>query len=172
MTTEFFAKFGRPVYTIEVNRRSYAFSRARLRLFRNVTLLLGDSREALRRLFNGQLQSVINLTIFFYLDAHWGTDLPLIEELEIIFAQCPGALVMIDDFQVPGDSAYGYDNYGPGEALTPAYIAPAVETYRLTAFFPATPAVQESGMRRGCVVLVADAIHVASLCSLGLLIRG
>jgi predicted O-methyltransferase YrrM len=168
-TTEFLAKSGLPIYTVEVDPRFYGFARARLRKWRNVTLLRGDSREALRRWFDGALHLLAGRTVFFYLDAHRGSNLPLAQELEIIFAQCPAAIVMIDDFQVPGDTAYGHCDYGLGKALTPDYIAPAMQAYGLAAFYPATPAVEENGRRRGCVVLVRGAIHGTALASLHLL---
>ena len=55
-------------------------------------------------------------TLFIYLDAHWEEDLPLAEELAVIARATTRCIVMIDDFQVPGDG-YAYDNYGPGKAL-------------------------------------------------------
>ena len=43
------------------------------------------------------------------------------EELEIIFSTWSRPIVMIDDFAVP-ESAYGYDDYGPGKTLDLSYI--------------------------------------------------
>lgn len=63
--------------------------------------------------------------LFAYLDAHWGEDLPLAEKLEIVFSWDSDAIVMIDDFQVPDDPGYAYDDYGPGKALTPDLVDPA-----------------------------------------------
>jgi hypothetical protein len=37
-------------------------------------------------------------------------------------------VAMIDDFRVPGDEGYAYDDYGPGKALTADYLP----TYRLS----------------------------------------
>src|SRR5216683_8159337 len=36
-----------------------------------------------------------------------GRDLPLAEEIDIVFSRCPLAVVMVDDFQVPSDAGYG-----------------------------------------------------------------
>jgi hypothetical protein len=55
--------------------------------------------------------------VFFHLDAHWEGDLPLQEEIEIILGRFPNFLIMIDDFRVPGDSGYGFDDYGRGKML-------------------------------------------------------
>jgi len=169
-TTELFAESGRLVYTVEGDPRAYGFARARLRKRRNVTLLFGDSRNTLRKLLDGPLRSVTGSTLFFYLDAHWNADLPLAEELNIVFGRCPRAVVMVDDFQVPGDPGYGYDDYGPGKKLTQDYIAAVVAMYGLAVFYPATPAIEESGKRRGCVVLARDGVHGTALSSLALLL--
>ena len=168
-TTEFFAESGVPVFSAESDPRVYGFAKARLRSRRNVTLLRGDSREALAQLFDGILQPFASLPLFFYLDAHWNTDLPLAEELEIIFSRCPAAIVMIDDFKVPFDAGYGYDDYGPDKALTADYGTQAMHQHGLYAFYPSTPAIEETGARRGCVVLVKDGMHCAKLMDLSLL---
>jgi hypothetical protein len=66
---------------------------------------------------------------------------------------------MIDDFQVPFDPGYGYDDYGPGKALTFEYIAPAIAENGLCALYPATPSGEEDGMRRGCIILGKEEAH-------------
>ena len=104
--------------------------------------------------------------MFAYLDAHWKNDLPLAEEIDLIFSHCAAAVVMIDDFQVPFDGNYQYDNYGAGRALTAAYIEPAIALYDLQTYYPSVPASAETGMRRGCVVLAQNTIHSAALTSL------
>jgi len=184
-TTEFFSRTGLPVFTIELQPRYYGFARARFWRQRNVKSLRGDSREALRRLFAGPLHALCSCTIFFYLDAHghMNGDLPLAEELDIVFNQCPPAVVMIDDFEVPTDPGYGYDDYGPGKALVAAYIRPAIAAHELRAFYPSTPAAADypstlmaaagyadpARLRRGCIVLVKGAYHGPVLASLPLL---
>src|SRR5206468_11787016 len=118
-----------------------------------------------------------------YLDAHWNADLPLAEEIDIIFSRCPSAVVMIDDFQVPSDAGYGYDNYGPGKALVSGYIRPAISAHQLQAFYPSTPSAADypstplaaaglaaaGRLRRGCVVLANEACHGPVLASTPLL---
>jgi hypothetical protein len=182
-TTELMSQTGLPVFTIELHPRNYGFARARFLRRRNVKLLHGDSRTGLRRLFDRLLQPLPGLTVFFYLDAHWNDDLPLAEEIDIIFTRCPMAVVMIDDFEVPSDAGYGYDDYGPGKALVSGYIRPAVSAHQLRAFYPSTPSVADypstpmaaeglaapGRMRRGCVVLAKDACHGPVLASISLL---
>jgi hypothetical protein len=169
-TTEFLADTGLPIYSIESDRRNYGFARARLWRRRNVSLFCGDSRETLHKLIDGPLHPLASSSsLFFYLDAHWNDDLPLAGELELVFGHCSAAVVMIDDFQVPFDAGYAYDDYGAGKALVPQYIAPAVSVHGLRAFYPSTPSTAESGKRRGCVVLANRSALVSGLSSLALL---
>jgi len=164
-TTELMADTGLPVYTIERDPRNFGFARARLRQKPNVMLRLGDSRTELRALFDGPLRSARGEKVFVYLDAHWDADLPLCEEVDIVFHCCPAAMIMIDDFQVPDDPGYGYDDYGSDKALTPAYIARSVARHQLSTFYPSTTSVSENGARRGFVILAKDAIHSSGLAS-------
>jgi predicted O-methyltransferase YrrM len=153
-TTEFMAATGLPIFSVESEPRNYGFARARLWRSHNVHLLRGDSRAALRRLFDGlPLRGSRDHSLFVYLDAHWMDDLPLAEELEIVFGACPNAIVMVDDFQVPFDAGYGYDDYGTRRSLTADYIKPVVAAHSLLVFYPSTPSVQETGARRGCVII-------------------
>ncbi|MGH7488291.1 MAG: hypothetical protein ACREMY_22235, partial [bacterium] len=62
----------------------------------------------------------------------------------------PRAVLMIDDFQVPGDPGYSFDDYGPGKALTSEYL-PELNGWGL--FYPCAPSSSETGARRGCAVL-------------------
>lgn len=154
-TTAYLAKLtSLPVYTVEFNRRFYAFSSLATRRFKNVHRFSGDSRPFLRELATDK--QLHQKTILFYLDAHWDADLPLAEELEIIFSSWKQAVVLIDDFQVIGDPGYGYDDYGSGSALTIDYVEPARKRFGLYPFFPSVSSVEETGTKRGSITLVAD----------------
>jgi len=168
-TTERLAETGLPVYTIEANSHFFGFARARFWRRHNVILVRGDSREILGGLLDGRLRALCSSPIFFYLDAHWNEDLPLAEELEIVFRRCPAAVVMIDDFQVPFDPGYGYDDYGPQKALTFYYILPVIRNHKLHSFYPSTLSADEGGTRRGCIVLAKDSALISTLSSLPLL---
>jgi len=182
-TTELMAQTGLPVFTFELDSCNYGYARARFWRTRNVKLFHGDSRTGLRRLFEGALHSLSSRTLFFYLDAHWNDDLPLAEELDIIFGRCPSAIVMIDDFEVPSDIGYGYDDYGSGKALVLDYIRPAISTHLLQPFYPSTPSAADypstpvaaaglaaaGRLHRGCVVLAKEAFHGPGLASIPLL---
>lgn len=164
-STAFFAQHARcPVISTEIEPRSFGFARERLRRLQNVTLVRGDSRATLRRLgLRGELR---DQRPFVYLDAHWGEDLPLAEELELVLRHWPKAIVMVDDFAVPDDPGYGYDDYGPGRALTLDYATEVLARHGVGVFFPRTAAADESGARRGCLVAVADPGRAAEVAAL------
>ena len=170
-TTEALAAAKVPVVTFENDRRNYGFARARLRNFANVELRLCDSRLGMKKLLQRKESFPGDGGLFAYLDAHWGADLPLAEELEIVFGWDSDAIVMIDDFQVPGDPGYRYDDYGPGKALTPDLVERACRTFGLEQLYPVLASASETGAKRGCVVLANKARWAGPLVSTGLLRR-
>jgi hypothetical protein len=90
------------------------------------------------------------------------------EECALILQSHLPAVIMIDDFEVPGDPGYGFDDYGAGRQLALPYLAP-LGAPELTAFFPAVPSGQETGARRGCVILAttpAIAQHLRGIATL------
>lgn len=159
-STIYFGATGCPVYSSEVNPRYLGFARMRLRSRSNVQILLGDSRQFLRRLIEDA--SVPKDKVFFYLDAHWRDDLPLREEVELIFRNWKRPVVMVDDFQVPGDAGYQFDDYGEGKKLSLGYLDP-VAHLGFTPFFPTLPSSEETGYKRGWTVLARDQFWIDQL---------
>jgi predicted O-methyltransferase YrrM len=171
-STQFMAESsGLPIYSVDDNARIYGFAKMRLRKYANVKLSLGDSREFIKKFIGAEASKYAGHPLLFYLDAHWGEDLPLFEEVAKIFSSPSQAIVMVDDFQVPDDDGYTYDDYGKGKALTREYIAPAVSQFQLVEFYPTIPSVAESGLRRGCVVVARDPSLVEALSRISLLRR-
>jgi hypothetical protein len=155
-STRWLAGWEAPVLSAEVNPKFFLASALRLRAVENVTLALGSSLELLQRLAReaGRYSRPL-----FYLDAHWEGRLPLWDELELIWGHWGTAVVVIDDFRVPGDDGYGYDAYGPTEVIS-------LEHSRFPSgadvMFPAEPSSTESGRRRGtCYVAVGPAASAA-----------
>ena len=152
-TTALFAATVPKVYTVEFLPRNFGFTRARFLFNSGVKVAHGDSRDFLRQLAEQRISS--NNPILFYLDAHWQQDLPLAEELRLILDNWRNSLVMIDDFQVPGTN-YGFDDYGPGKALTLGYVDEAAAPDNTAVYFPQLAEDKETGAKRGCVVLTAS----------------
>lgn len=139
-----------PVYTVESNPRYFGFCQMRFRHRPEVILHLGDSRQFLKQLSRDHAPR--DARLFFYLDSHWHEDLPLREEIAFIAENWNEPVIMVDDFKVPDDSEYRFDDYGEGRALCLEYLKPVIRE-RFATFFPRTRAAEETGARRGCVVL-------------------
>jgi predicted O-methyltransferase YrrM len=164
-TTAFLRDLGAPVYTVELNAQLYFYVSRRFRRDERVEVAHGDSREYLEKL--AQRSNVPKARVLFYLDAHWEDDLPVQEELEMIRTVWRESVVMVDDFEVPDDPAYGFDDYGPGRTLSVSCLPIEDLGYRI--FWPSTPGEEETGERRGCVVLATPdeaAERISTLTSL------
>jgi hypothetical protein len=157
---------GLPVISAELSRRFHALARMRLADIPAITLINKDSRACFRDLVKDE--RVTNTFPFIYLDAHWYDDLPLRDEIELIATSWKQFVVMIDDFKVPDDPGYGYDDFGPGKVLCKEYIEPLLRAHGLVSFYPAMASVDETGLRRGCVVIAPNetGIKLGSLNSL------
>ena len=149
-----------PVYSVEHSGRGFGFSYLRFLSNRAVRVFWADSRQALARL--GRLGSLRGTSPFCYLDAHWDEDLPLADELNFIFATWPRAVAMIDDFKVPDDPGYGFDVYDSTGPLDLEYLRTHL-VQPVTPFFPARPSGEETGYKRGSVVLAHDPDLVGAL---------
>jgi hypothetical protein len=153
-----------PIHTIESDDRYYAYAWFRLLTRRSVRLHFGDSAAVLTQLL--ERTALPTGTGFYYLDAHWGSSLPLRQELELIFEHRPESIAMIDDFEVPGDRGYGFDEYPGGKRLTLSYLSPILRRFALRAFFPVCPSSVETGRRRGSVILAAISAEQIAQCPL------
>lgn len=170
VTTEFLAALtGATVWTCESQPIYFRAAQKRFRDNHLVHAVLADSPDFLRSLASDL--SIPKDNAFFYLDAHWDANLPLREEIEIIGESWRKPWILIDDFEVPGDHGYGYDDYGSGVALIFDYLELAP---LWTALVPALPSEQETGARRGCVLLAhpEDAHSLLETGLLSLPVRG
>jgi hypothetical protein len=156
-TTQFlFEESKLPVYSVEAHARYFRHAWWRFRHVPSVSIRRGDSRWFLEALAHED--HVPMDRVFFYLDAHWDDDLPLHVEIDSIVQNWTRPVIMIDDFQVPGDIGYTFDDYGPKKRLCIDYLASS-RARSLVPYFPTLPSGQESGSKRGCVVLVAQELR-------------
>lgn len=142
-----------PIYSFEINPRYHAFAAAKLKDLPDLHLRCCDSRSGLLDL--ARTQQLPRGRVLFYLDAHWTEELPLAHEIDLAFRHWPEAVVMVDDFAVPHDPGYSFDDFGAGKALKLSYladhhIAPA------GIWFSRYASHDETGARRGCVVLAQN----------------
>lgn len=160
-TTSFFATtLGVRVDTVEHDPRLASYCRWRFAMRRNIHVALRDSRRFLADL--ARQQGGRDETVLIYLDAHWGPDPPLNEELQIVKSSWRRAIVMIDDFEVPGDGGYGFDDYGPGNALSASLLEDAALS-GWSVFYPQAASAAETGAKRGCVVLASPELAATAL---------
>lgn len=139
------------IFSSELIRESFLIAQERSKHYENVKVVNIDSRKLLKQLSDNPENT--ESTTFFYLDAHWYDDLPLIEEIEIIANNWEQFVVMIDDFEVPHDDGYGFDDYGSGKCLNLQYLNSTIEACSLEVLFPSTSSETETGSKRGCVIL-------------------
>jgi len=149
-TTRYMSRTTRQrVYSCELSQTFYSLAKMRLAGLTDIHLELTDSRRFLRKLGQNEL---VDKYVFFYLDAHWYDDLPLAEEIDIIGSYWKQFVVMIDDFKVPCDPDYGYDDYGGDKVLGLELLRTVLTKQNLVLYFPAASSKEETGARRGCVV--------------------
>lgn len=120
---------------------------------REVTLDNLDSREFLRQRLAGPPpgSSAGGGPVFFYLDAHGASELPVAAECAIILERRPRSVIMIDDFDVPDDPGFHPAGARPGDFVGLGDLAGVIERFD-AGFFPSNSA-GETGMRRGCLIL-------------------
>lgn len=154
-STAFFARhFQGEIHTAELMARFHDIASMRLGRAANVTAHRGNSVEVLARVLEARGREAFG---FHYLDAHWYDHLPIREELELILARSDRHVIMIDDFRVDDDPGYGYDDYGAETGvLELAHVRDLLDP-DLPVFFPAMPSSEETGHRRGCLVLSGNA---------------
>jgi hypothetical protein len=105
-----------------------------------IEIIIGDSATELKKLLASIPSSV---TILAYLDAHWEKDLPTSRELIHLRSWGAGWVAIIDDFKVPEDDSYGFDQYG--ELVVDSTLIPS----GLRLLVPSQSAHSEFGARRG-----------------------
>lgn len=156
LSTAWFAEnFSGSIYSCEKEQLYYLQAKENLKKNPNVHLSLSDSRAFLF----ASVGEMANRNGFFYLDAHWGSDLPLREEIEIILNSDCRSVIAIDDFRVPGDE-YAFDDYGPERRLS-IEILQFLEDSQYRIYFPTLRAADETGAARGVCVITSR--HVDAL---------
>jgi len=102
-----------PVYTCEIDGLAYEAASARFVDFANIMISRSSSPSFLKDLIDAKCCGELPL---FWLDAHWLEYWPLRDELALITNQPHAAVIMIDDFEVPGKPQFGFDSTADYEA--------------------------------------------------------
>lgn len=151
ITTSYFAKsFNKEIYTAEINTFCFNINKRNLESFKNIKIFNSDSRKMIAKLIKMKKSTDL---CFFYLDAHWFNDLPLVEEIQMIFDYFSSAVIMIDDFKVVDDEGYGYDDYGKYGVLDLNLLSNIESKKNIFAYYPNCNSKNETGAKRGTVIL-------------------
>ena len=120
-----------PCYSCEPVMDAFNAARKRTGPLKNVNLANEPSPQFLYRLE----ESIKSTETLFWLDSHGaGFSWPLQDEVAFITRVCPSACVLIDDFRVPGQAQFGFDEYD-GHVCCFDYIKANFQqgrSYRLT----------------------------------------
>lgn len=112
-TADFLSLVFDEVHTIEISEIHYLLAEERLKNSSNVIRHFGSSEKVLHTI----LPDLQEQRLLFYLDAHWGVDWPLLNELEeIARTHKDNCLIIIDDFKIPDRPDISYDSYGGNDA--------------------------------------------------------
>lgn len=153
-----------PVISCEIVDTNYHIARDALKKYPNITQHLGSSDKILGTLI-GASAPLLGECPIFYLDAHWQLYWPLRNELSHISGAHLKGVIVIDDFEVPGQPQFGYDidggasgANGGGQRCNFDYIKPALsQENQMQIFYPKYSARDAfgctAGELRGHVVL-------------------
>lgn len=140
------------VYTVDINR--FFSLAARIRAWRRprIRMMAGESMKLLKE---RQRAGAGSRRTFFYLDAHWGENLPLREEVQFILKYWTETLICIDDFRVPDDPGYRFDRYGD-KRLEWDYLQ-LDQGDMMDVYYPTAPSDSDTGLKRGVIYLAVGA---------------
>src|SRR3990167_296813 len=108
-TTEALAGMAEKVITIEKHPGYYEQARSYLSRFENVKCYLGDSGGDL-----DFLTATAESPVLYFLDAHWGSHCPIMDELWQIHKTGGKPVIVIHDFFNPEHPEFGYDTWDVG----------------------------------------------------------
>jgi hypothetical protein len=141
--------FGGRIWSCELDFRSWLIAWVRCLPYRKINIARQDSRRFLRGMTSRLARDEVPM---FYLDAHWNEDLPLREELDLILATWPRCIVVIDDFEVPGQPGFKFDVYGDAKLSLDLLRQGGMPDSGAVAYFPAYGPDMDTGARCGYVV--------------------
>ena len=123
------SRYAVQVYSCEPDLAAWRAATERCAHLSNVKIFNTQSPKFLLDLFE-KIPSLPDQRVVFWLDAHgYGFRWPLRSELQHITQRFRHAVIMIDDFKIPGRPEFGFDQYD-GQECSTDYIAPALDPGR------------------------------------------
>jgi len=120
-TTRQFSDMADKVITIEANEQYFNSAKDNIAGINNIEQHLGSSVHVLPLVI-----PAANGKLLFFLDAHWGDNNPLLQELAIIALAGLKPVIAIHDFKVPNHPELGFDTYN-GQDYEWSWIQSAIE---------------------------------------------
>lgn len=96
------------VYSCEIDPENYLDAKINTHKFKNIKIYNISSNLFLKEILN---KKEIGSKPLFFLDAHWLDFWPLEDEMKIIGKMTKEAIIIIDDFKIPNETRYEYDDY-------------------------------------------------------------
>jgi predicted O-methyltransferase YrrM len=140
-------------YSIEVNAEFAAIAKARLESdihSGRIEIVDGDSAVEMPRILGG-LDSKAQI-VFAYLDAHWLEHIPLRDEVQALLEWGGDFVAVVDDFYIPSDLGYGYDQY-KNHRVDISHIP---SSDKISVWVPEDDSSTESGAQRGTAYIVSS----------------
>jgi predicted O-methyltransferase YrrM len=153
-TTQYLAGFSsKKTFSIEINKEFAEVASSRLKSDieqKRVEIVDGNSAQQMPLI----LRDINPRTsrIFAYLDAHWLEQIPLFEELQALLDWGGDFIAVIDDFFIPDDQGYGYDQYRNHRVD----ISHVPSSEKISVWVPSESSETESGARRGTGYIVSS----------------
>ena len=139
------------IHSVDIDRHSANAAKKNFSSNPNIYLYHSHSEKFLSFLLSPEIEkNHLENNYLFFLDAHWGKNWPLRDELRVI-RKLNKFLVVIDDFLVPGKSdpsfpqgSFGFDFY-KGQILNWSYIGGVFSSMRVRVFYPKRPNRDKKG---------------------------
>jgi hypothetical protein len=154
-TTKRLSELVHLVNTVEVKQENYDIAVQELKDFHNVGIDFGNSVDILKKNLPsmiGALSTPPSGNILFFLDAHWESYNPLLDELAVIADFKLKPVIFIHDFKVPDHPEFGYDSYN-GQDYDFNWIKSSIEKIYGTDGYDYHYNSQASGAKRGVIYI-------------------
>lgn len=150
-TSLWMAKNFEKVITVEINPEYAAIAKERFERDEttNVHLIIGDTVNVLPEILSNTTEATM-----VFVDSHWLSHCPMLDELRIIADANIKPVIVIHDFLIPDEPELGYDSYG-GQPFNFEWIKPSIEAiYGVDGYdYYYNSAEKSAGAKRGIIYL-------------------
>ena len=122
-------------YSCEPDKMAFELAEQNAAGLDNVSLYNLTSQDFLK-ILEKEIPDIEIKKTLFWLDAHgYGFKWPLKEEVAYVTGKIKQGYMLIDDFKVPGNEAFGYDSYD-GQTCSYDFIKDSFATKNLKLYYP------------------------------------